>query len=387
MKKKHSFKRVIMLRFISYTFGIAITLLVLEFLFSLFTLNNGMNFSELASSPLTEGTKTVQVTLSILWILITVVVYFLGIVLFGRGINKKIMEPMQKLEKGFKEVTSGNLDTTLDFQTETEFGEMRDAFNFMAHKLKDSEEQRMTMENERMQLFSHIAHDLKTPMTTISGYAGALANDMVEDPEKQREYHLAIKAKSEQMNQLIDQLLFYSKLGTPQYQLNFTKVNLVELLRISCATLFGEIESKQMNLELQLPDQPVFYLAEMLEMNRAIGNLLTNAIHHNPIGSLLYVGLSDESEHIDIQIADNGVAIPKAIAGKLFEPFISGSDSRSPRSGTGLGLAIVKKVMEQHSGEVLVSDAPFPYTKMFVLRFPKVSVKAEVKNVSKDDRK
>jgi signal transduction histidine kinase len=340
-----------------------------------------MNFSELASSPLTEETKSLQITLSVFWNLITAAVYLVGIILFGRGISRKIMEPVKKMEEGFREITAGQLDTTLDFETETEFGEMRDAFNFMVRKLKASEEKRMTMENERMQLFSHIAHDLKTPMTTISGYAGALANGMVEEPDKQREYHLAIKAKSGQMNQLIEQLLSYSKLGTPQYRMNFVKVDLVELLRVSCAALFGEIESRQIELELRLPDKPIFYMADSLETNRAIGNLLTNAIRHNPVGSLLSVEITDKPGCIEIQIADNGAAIPVNIEKNLFEPFVSGSDSRRSSSGTGLGLAIVKKVMEHHSGEVFVFEAPSPYTKMFVLRFPKVSGYTKVEGI------
>jgi signal transduction histidine kinase len=373
MKKKRSFKSVIMRSFIVYSLGIALTLLILEILFSLFTLNNGMNFSELASSPLAEETKKLQITLSVFWNLITAAVYFIGVIFLGRGISRKIMEPVQKMQDGFNEVTAGHLDTTLDFETEIEFGEMRDAFNFMARKLKDSEEKRMIMENERMRLFSHIAHDLKTPMTTIYGYAGALASGMVEDVEKQREYNLAIKAKSAQMNQLIDQLLSYSKMGTSQYQMNLAKVDLVELLRVSCATLFGEIENKQMKLELHLPDKPIFYRADSLEIQRAIGNLLTNAIRHNPVGSQLSVRITEEYNRVEIQIADNGATIPESISKNLFEPFVSGNDSRSTNSGTGLGLAIVKKVMEQHSGEVFVSDAPSPYTKMFVLSFPKVS--------------
>jgi signal transduction histidine kinase len=373
MMKKRSFKSVIMRKFIGYIIGIALTLLILELLFSLFTWKNGMNFSELASTPLTKGSETLQITLSVFWILITVAVYVIGIVLFGRGISKQIMKPVQKMEEGFRAVTAGHLDTKLDFETETEFGEMRDAFNYMAQKLKESEEKRVAMEIERMRLFSHIAHDLKTPITTISGYAGALASGLVEEAEKQREYHLAIKAKSGQMNQLIEQLLSYSKLGTPQYRMNVEKVDLVELLRVSCAALFGEIESRQMTLELRLPDKPVFYMADPLETNRAIGNLLANAIRHNPMGSLLSVELIDDPGRIDIQIADNGAAIPEAIAGNLFEPFVSGNDSRSSGSGTGLGLAIVKKVMDQYSGEVFVWDAPPPYIKMFVLRFPKAS--------------
>jgi len=223
-----------------------------------------------------------------------------------------------------------------------------------------------------MQIFSHIAHDLKTPMTTILGYAVALASGMVEEPEKQLEYHLAMKEKSKQMNQLIDQLLCYSKLSTPQYQMNLIKVDLVELLRVACATLFGDIENKHMNLELHLPDSPVFYVLDSLEINRAVGNLLTNAIRHNQVGSQLCVRLTVDADCIEIQIADNGVTIPDTIVRSLFEPFVSGSESRSTNSGTGLGLAIVKKVMEQHYGEVLLLDAPYPYTKMFVLRFPNI---------------
>lgn len=373
MKKKRSFKRVIMHSFIFYTIGISLTLLVLELLFSLCTFSNGMNFSELASSPLAEGTQKLQIILSAFWNLITAAVYLVGIVLFGRRISKIIMEPVQNMQEGFQAVTAGQLDTTLNFETETEFGEMRDGFNFMVRKLKDSEEKRMTMEHERMRIFSHIAHDLKTPMTSIYGYAGALASGIVEEPDKQREYHLAMKEKSAQVNQLIDQMLSYSKMGMPQYRMNFAEVDLAELLRVSCATLFGELESRQMHLELRLPDEPIFCMVDSLEISRAIGNLLTNAIRHNPVGSLLSVGLTDAPGHIEVQIADNGAAIPEAIAGSLFEPFVSGNDSRSASSGTGLGLAIVKKVMEQHYGEVFVLDASAPYTKVFVLRFFKSS--------------
>jgi len=194
---------------------------------------------------------------------------------------------------------------------------------------------------------------------------------MVEEPAKQQEYHLAMKAKSEQMNGLVDQLLTYSKLGTPQYQMNVTTTDLAELLRAACASLFGEMESKQMELEMRLPDKPIFCQVDVLELNRSICNLLTNAIRHNPAGSLLSVGLMEEPDFIVIEIADSGAAIPETIAVNLFEPFISGSDSRSSGSGTGLGLAIVKKVAQQHSGEVFVTNAPAPYTKMFVLRLPK----------------
>ena len=371
MKRKRSILRVIVLRFIGYSCGTEFFISILESFFSSLIYGVERDYPYDGILAITPGMDQQQIALTVIWGLLQLTVYCIGTALFARSISQKIAEPARHMVEGFHEVLNGNLVVTLDFDTETEFKEMRDVFNLMAGKLKDLEEKRITMENERMRLFSHIAHDLKTPITTITGYAGALASRMVEEPAKQQEYHLAMKAKSEQMNGLVDQLLTYSKLGTPQYQMNVTTTDLAELLRAACASLFGEMESKQMELEMRLPDKPIFCQVDVLELNRSICNLLTNAIRHNPAGSLLSVGLMEEPDFIVIEIADSGAAIPETIAVNLFEPFISGSDSRSSGSGTGLGLAIVKKVAQQHSGEVFVTNAPAPYTKMFVLRLPK----------------
>lgn len=371
MKQKHSILRTVVLRFIGYYFGIELVLSVLEDIFSILIPGANQIFLFDTIPGMAAGMKPEQIGMAALWVLVRLLVYGVGIALFARSISRKVSAPAGHMAEGFREVSKGNLDVSLDFETETEFKEMREAFNRMVRKLKDYEERRQSIENERMQLFSHIAHDLKTPMTTITGYAGALANGMVEESDKQREYYLAIKAKCGQMNELLDQLLTYSKLGAPQYKISLAPVDIAELVRVSCASLFGEMESRRMDLRLHLPGKPVFCQADALELSRAVSNLLTNALRHNPVGTLLFVGLEEEDEHIAIQIADSGAAIPEAVAKNLFDPFISGSDARNSGSGTGLGLAIVKKVAQQHLGEVFVSDSPAPYTKMFVLDLPK----------------
>ena len=370
MKRKHSILRTVVLRFIGYYFGIEVVLSVLEDIFSMLIPGADQIFLLDTIPGIVTGMRTEQIVMIALWGVTELLVYGVGIALFARSISRKVSDPAGHMVEGFQEVSKGNLDVSLDFDTETEFKEMRDAFNHMVHKLKDYEEKRLSIENERMQLFSNIAHDLKTPMTTITGYAGALADGMVEEYDKQREYYLAIKVKCDQMNELLDQLLTYSKLGAPQYKISLAPVDIAELVRISCAALFGEMESRRMDLELKLPETQVLCQADALELSRAINNLLTNAIRHNPAGTGIFVGVEERHEHISIQIADSGAAIPEAVAKNLFDPFISGSDSRSSGSGTGLGLAIVKKIAQQHSGEVFVSDAPAPYTKMFVLNLP-----------------
>ncbi len=321
MKRKRSMLMAIVVRFIAYSIGTALVIAMLEeILAALIPAMQGIFLYD-SRPDLAHAMKPGEIVLAIAWGAAQLLVYGGGVWLFARGINR-----------------------------------------LLSAQVKERDE-------ERMQLFSHIAHDLKTPMTTITGYAGALASGRVDDAAKQREYHLAIKAKSDQMNALTEQLLSYSKLGS-QYRLKRSRTDLAELLRAACASVFGEIESMQMELTLDLPENPVYSMVDSLETSRAVGNLLMNAIRHNQRGAMLYAGLNQEREHIVIKIADSGSVIPESIANNLFEPFVSGSDSRN-NGGNGLGLAIVKKVAEQHGGDVSLRDAPAPYTKMFVMRLPK----------------
>ena len=181
MKRKHSILRTVVLRFIGYFLGIEIVISVLEDIFSALVYGAERDFPYDGIPGIAVGMEPYQVALIILWGLVQLAVYCVGIALFARSISRKVSYPAGRMAEGFREVSSGNLNISLDFETETEFKEMRDAFNHMTRKLKDYEEKRMTMENERMRLFSHIAHDLKTPMTTITGYAGALASGMVDE--------------------------------------------------------------------------------------------------------------------------------------------------------------------------------------------------------------
>lgn len=349
MKRKNSIKKIIMQQFVFYSIAILLVLMSAERLLEL---------------VLPQALTSVALTG------LMIVVYMIGVILFGYSIGRKIVAPVQEIERGFRTISNGDLNISLDFETVTEFGNMRDSFNDMANRLKVSEEERQLFEHERMQLFSNIAHDLKTPLTTISGYAGALASGMVEEPDKQMEYYSAIKVKSEQVNLLLDQLLAYSKMGTRQYQPDISNADITELIRASCASLFGEIEKRQIELELVLPDTPVYGNLDILEMNRAVTNLLTNAIVHNPEGGMLLVRVGVTQSDIIIEIADNGPAIPEEITKSLFEPFVSGDYSRRTGSGTGLGLAIVKKIAGLHGGNISIQEADAPYRKKFVFCIP-----------------
>lgn len=373
MKRKKSIKKLIMQQFVFFAALMMLSLTFIQVAYitsmdaiaSYYQLPYDIPYSDIPATP------KLIVTMVMAGALVLIVISFCVITqLFGKRIGKKIQTPVEHIVKGLRRVTKEEFDYPLCFETETEFSEMRDAFNQMATMLSQVKQARVSMEEERMQLFSNIAHDLKTPITIISAYAGALENGLVVDDEKQQEYYNAIKVKSGQINHLVDQLLTYSKMGSIGYRLHRTKVDISELVRACCASLFGVMEERQIALELVMAETPVYGVVDSAELVRAVDNLLTNSIQHTPLGSLLLVRLSEDDNNITLEIADNGPPIPENIQKTLFEPFVSGSCARTAGSGTGLGLAIVQKIAKQHDGLVCIKEHERPYTKMFVLRIP-----------------
>jgi signal transduction histidine kinase len=192
--------------------------------------------------------------------------YLVAAYVFGRMVSRKVDGPINQLTKGMLQVTQGELSTRLDFDTEHEFIQMRNTFNEMAKQMEVSLAEKEEYEQKRNLLLSDIAHDLKTPITTISGYATALADGLITDSEKEKQYLAAIKAKSLRMDELIMLLFEYVKLDSQGFMLNKQKVDLAELLRENIALLYTEVEGKQMEINMNsLASCYLLYIQQLLE--------------------------------------------------------------------------------------------------------------------------
>ncbi|SEW36190.1 HAMP domain-containing sensor histidine kinase [[Clostridium] fimetarium] len=296
--------------------------------------------------------------------------YLVAALAFGRMVSKKVEGPIHRLTKGMEQVSEGKLDTRLTFETEHEFIQMRNTFNEMAEQMEQNAKDKIEIENRKNTLLSDIAHDLKTPITTISGYATALIDGLVKSPEKEVQYLEAIKAKSLRMDELIMLLFEYVKLDSVGFALSREKLDLAELLRENIALLYTDFETKKMEINMDIPTEAVNYEVDRIQFSRVIANLLNNAIRYNPEGSLVTIKLF-VGDCIKIVIADNGAPIGEEIVGHIFEPFVTGDESRNTKSGSGLGLSIAKKVVIMHGGDlVLDHEINDEYTKAFVITLP-----------------
>ena len=241
---------------------------------------------------------------------------------------------------------------------------------------KRAEEQKAE-DRKRYLMISDIAHDLKTPMTTVSGYARALSEGMIK-PEKQQEYLDTITAKTERMNDIIQMLFNYSRLDSDGFELVKAPLDICELVRECVAASYTDIEEAGDELDVDIPETGLKGQIDKVQLTRSINNLLTNAVKHNPEGTKIFIGVKDESDCARIFVADSGDVIPDKLAEDLFEPFVMGDESRSTKGGSGLGLSVSKKICELHDGilklvqgsEMARYELGSDYKKVFVITLP-----------------
>lgn len=230
--------------------------------------------------------------------------------------------------------------------------------------LERDKEQRRQFDRKRNLLLSDIAHDIKTPITTICGYSRALADGVVTE-EKQQEYLDAIYAKSMRMSDLITLLFEYVKLDSEGYALQKEEGDFAELVRENTALLYADFEEKDMQVDIRVPENPVPYEMDKLQMGRAVTNLLTNAIRYGRQGGKVLIQLEEGV----LTVADDGMEIEPEFAGHIFEPFSRADKARSTKGGSGLGLSISAKVVQMHGGSLeLHTDYGKGYTKAFMIR-------------------
>ena len=226
---------------------------------------------------------------------------------------------------------------------------------------REKEIEHKTEEERRYLMISNIVHDLKTPMTTVYGYAKAL-NDGIVPEDRKQEYLEAIMAKTDRTNEVIAMLLDYVKLDSEGFVIKKSKIDLCELLRSCCAFCYTDVESAGCELDINVPEKPLFIAADSVQLSRVITNLITNAIRHNPKGTKIGVTIKCENyataEDVRVFVADTGDEIPEELAEHIFEPFVTGDESRASGAGTGLGLPLSVKICEMHGFNLRLVQMP-----------------------------
>ena len=307
----------------------------------------------------------VQQTAEVLWsifpyvILMIFALSFLCSLIYARYITR----PIVRLSKISEEMASLDFSGQCSMAREDELGCLAQNLNSLStslstalndlhtanDQLKADIEKEQELERQRVDFFSAASHELKTPLTILKGHLAGMLNK-ISGYENHTEYMERSLAVVERMEKLVKELLYVSKTDGPQKS-EYKTVDFAEIVRVQIAAVTDLLEEKKQCLEVNIPDR-LSCEVERAQMERAIQNILVNAIRYSPDGELIRVSLAEADTAVCCEVENTGVHIPEDALSHLFEAFYRTDTSRNRNTGgTGLGLYIVRKIMELHKAE------------------------------------
>ena len=301
------------------------------------------------------------------------VILILTAIIMVVWIYRGIAPQLKLLKAAANNIKEGNLDFSVASTGKDEMSELCNAFEDMRIRLKNNAKDRLEDEAEQRALISNIAHDLKTPITAIKGYAEGMLDGVADTPEKQEKYIRTIYNKAGEMNTLINELTLYSNIDTNKIPYNFQKLNLHAYFEDCVEELGMDLENQHIRLDYaNFVDPDVLIIADPEQLGRIIHNIVSNSVKYMraAVASRVGIVLKDVGDFVQIEISDNGKGIATHDLPYVFDRFYRADTSRnSAAGGSGIGLSIVKKIVEDHGGKIWVTSKENEGTTMyFVIR-------------------
>lgn len=293
------------------------------------------------------------------------------------AVIRKQSKPIKEMSDAARSYSRGDFSPRVHTEgRQDEVGELAEAFNAMADSLERSEQ-------SRRDLIANVSHELKTPMTTISGFADGILDGTIPK-EKEGEYLTVISSETKRLSRLVRGMLDMSQLQsvTPM-ELSRRSFDLLEVVCQSLLSLESKITSRGLDVETVLPEEPVYAVGDGDAITQVVHNLLDNAAKFAEPGTAIILKLWREEGRCYVSVANRGETIPKEELPLIFERFHKTDKSRSrDRDGVGLGLYIVKTILDSHGGSIYVTSRDGLTTFTFSLKLAKQRPQQE-KNGSK----
>ncbi|GAB5557383.1 MAG: ATP-binding protein [Schleiferiaceae bacterium] len=283
----------------------------------------------------------------------TVFVFLLGLALLWY-LTRNI-RGLVKIVNRFRE---GDMDARVPNADKSDLSILASTFNDMADTLKAHVEEMQSVDTLRRELIANVSHDLRTPLAVLHGYVETLEikYENLSDDEK-KHYLDIIKGSADKLSHLVAQLFEYSKLEAQQVKPQKEPFSLTDLSLDLLAHYQVIADKKNITLKLDSPNVTPMVFADIKLVERAIQNLMDNAIKFTPENGNVTIGLEVRADSVLLKVMDSGPGIPQEEQKHIFERFTQ-ADTQKKARGAGLGLAIVKKIIELHNSQVEIISQP-----------------------------
>jgi signal transduction histidine kinase len=278
--------------------------------------------------------------------------------ILGLFVFRWLTKPMRNLEKTVMAFKEGDQTARVAHLTKCEVGQASGAFNEMADTIQAHVATLKKTDQLRRELIANVSHDLRSPIASIQGYLETIVlKDATLKPEERREFIQTALKNTQRLNVLIHDLFELSKLDAEQIKPEFESFSLSELAQDLVFQLKPAAAQKQVALSLQVPKHLHHVWADIGLVERALFNLIDNAIKYSPNNASVQIVMNNESESVLVSIRDEGIGIPEEDLPHIFERFYRVDKSRArSQEGTGLGLAIAQKILHLHGSMLKVTS-------------------------------
>lgn len=296
-----------------------------------------------------------RLTSQVVWI------YWLAVPLLGGLLFWRLTSPIRKLlralETDAEEAPPQLIQLDLDSDEGDELARLSRRFDALRITIQDRLEETGKVDQLRNELFAHLSHDLRTPLATLRGYLETLAlGDAALSPEQRAEYLSIALRHSERLTRLVNELLELSKLDSQVIAPNLERIPMAELVQDNVQRFKLRAQAKEIRLRAEIDPRLPAVLADVSLMERALENLIENAIRHTDPNGYVTVGLQQADSRLRLTVADTGRGIRPDDLPFIFDRFYRGQHPQDGTAGAGLGLAITRRIAELHQSELQVQS-------------------------------
>ncbi len=270
-------------------------------------------------------------------------------------------KPIREMTDTVDRFARGDYSARVDIPFDDELGQLADSFNLMADTLERQEKQ-------RSEFIANVSHELKTPMTTISGFADGILDGTIPR-EKADEYLTVISSETHRLSRLVRNMLDVSSLSAKDPEI--IRSQSFDLTDVICQTLLSlekRILERDLDVDADLPEEPIYALGDRDAITQVVYNLLDNAAKFADPGTVIRISLWKRNDRAYVSVADRGPTIPEEELPLIFDRFHKSDKSRSmDKTGVGLGLYLVKTILDNHHEDIAVTSVDGLTTFTFTL--------------------
>ena len=337
---------------INILFSLVISILVETLLLSNFSMFSGLHIINRENDTL-----LIRGNGSDLVVILILLVFGIGIFALSFWIlQRKSFEYIDDILLAIKKISAGDLNTNIDVKGDNEFSEIAASINKMAEEIRVLMESERHNEKSKNEMITNIAHDLRTPLTSILGYLD-LINKRDLSEETKKEYLKIVYEKSKKLQDLIESLFSFTKTNSSKLVLKIEKIDIIKLLCQLMEEFYPNFENKGITCSVNTSEDSCVIDGDGTLLARLFDNLINNAIKYGADGKRIDIKISVEKKIVKIAVINYGKVIPANELPLIFGKFYRVDQARNSNTGgTGLGLAIAKNITELHHGIIDVSS-------------------------------